>query len=93
MSEPCVFIKIDREGRGFHPIAELPFHITAATIRINYASREPVKVDLKAEGPINVEIMAQVETIEISGKLYRLQEVGHFINYGINAIEDREPSK
>ena len=74
MSQPCVFIKIDREGRGFHAIEALPFAVTEATIHINYGSRDPVTVDIKAAGNTELEVVAGVRYVEIDGKKYRLVE-------------------
>jgi hypothetical protein len=55
--------------------SEFPAAVEQATVHIDWATGEPVTVDLKLVGGVAVEAAAGISTLEINGKRYELREV------------------
>jgi hypothetical protein len=53
-----------------------PLFVTKAVVNIDYEHGDPVTVDLTAMGGIAVELTANINTIEIDGRKYRLVPAG-----------------
>jgi hypothetical protein len=54
---------------------ELPLHIQKAVVTIDWGTREPVTVDIKAIGGFAADMAAGLRYIGIDGRKFRLVEV------------------